>query len=252
MEDKSEQLTPTILSKDVKQKIDSRLGQSNGSRLSEVITGLTPEDPQIVDRLIQMQDQIYQKYGLPDISLMLTNPNLLHQKINEILDKNQIPFLTKDKTKEFFEKYPDVYAAYFRNLKSIGINTEKQKNPSYSNQLFFISLLHETTHAVQEVNNEFDSSSIEMLEFEATLATTILSPLKDLDYRATIPEKNIQESIVFLFDSICFSVENWESQGGTSNRSRYTAENLLKTFDGITSDQINSYKKQVNSQTPKP
>lgn len=252
MEDKSEQLTPTILSENVKQKIEHRLGQSNGSRLAEVITGLTPEDPRIVDRLIEMQDQIYQKYGLPDISLMFTNPNLLHQNINEILDKNQIPLLTKDKTKEFFEKYPDTYAAYFRNLKSIGINTEKQKDPNYNYQFFFITQLHETTHALQDINGVWDTSSIEMLEFEATLATTILSPLKDLAHRSAIPKNTIEESIVFLFDSICVSVDKWEDQGGTNNKPHYTAENLLKTFDGITSDQINSYKKQVNSQGSKP
>lgn len=249
MENNSEKPNQNLLNTAIEHKIEYRLNQSNGSRLAEVITGFTPEDPQIIDRLIGIQKRIYQKYSLPDITLSLTDPKLLSQNINEILDKNKISILTKDVTQEYFEKYPSIYAAYFKKLRGIGINTEKQKEPDYNHLIYYLTLLHETTHALQDVQGDFDLFSIEMLEFEATIAATTLSPLEDLDFRAKVPL--LQESMTYMFECMYSSVENWEKQGGKSNRPHYNAENMLKAFDGITKEQVDLYKSNNNAQEKK-
>lgn len=244
METKPEQQSPSILDSITQQKIEYRLNQSNGSRLAEVITGFTPEDPKIIDRLIEIQDRIYQNRSLPDIALSITNPNLLSQQINQILTKNNIPLLTKKFTSDKFDKYPEMYAAYFPDLKGIGINTEKQKDPNYNDLLYYMTLLHETTHALQYQSGDSNIFGIEMLEFEATIAANTLSPLKDLDYRAKVPY--LKEAMIYLFDSMYASIENWEEQGGCTNRLNYTAENMLKVFDGITTDQLKPYQNQLS------
>lgn len=244
MENKSEQQNPHVSDSATQQKIEYRLNQSNGSRLAEVITGFAPEDPRIIDRLIEIQDLIYESRSLPDITLSITDPKLFDQKINQIISQNHIPLLTRKLTGDKFDKYPEMYAAYFPDLKGIGINTEKQKDPNYNDLLYYMCLLHETTHALQDQSGDFKYFGIEMLEFEATIAATTLSPLKDLDFRAKVPQ--LKESMVYLFDSMYASVENWGEQGGCTNRLNYTAENMLKVFDGITPDQIKPYIKQIN------
>lgn len=251
MEAPVEQTNPNLPDVDIQKKIEYRLNQSNGSRLAEVITGHTPEDPQIIDRLIEIQDRIYQKYSLPDISLSITNPNLLHQKLGEILTSKHIPLLTKDVTKSHFDKYPNMYAAYFKDLKGIGINTEKQKDPNYNHLIYYMCLSHETTHALQDLGGDFDCFGVELLEFEATITATPLSPLKDIDFRAKVPPEQLKASMVFMFDSMYASVENWEKQGGLTDKPHYTAENMLRVFDGVTDEQVNTYKNQIKSSKDK-
>ena len=245
MESSTEHTIEPILDEVTKQKIESRFNQSNGSRLAEIFTGFTPEDPRIIDKLIEIQDRIYQKYSLPDIAISLINPEYLNQKLNQIITDNNITILTQKDTQEYFNKYPQVYAVYFNASKSIGINTERQQDPDYSPAVYYMSIFHEIVHGLQDRNKDFDLLSIEMLEFEATIASTTLSPLKNTDLRAKVPI--LKEAIVYLFDSMYVSIENWEKQGGITNKPHYSAENILRVFDNITTEQIDSYKKNFNN-----
>lgn len=235
----------TQLDPKVKEVIDSRFNQTNGSKMAEIFTGFKPEDPKIFDKLIEIQEHIYQKYHLPDMALSFTNPNEFNQKLNQVIAENKIPFLKKTETKDFFEKYPEAYAAYFRDKKAIGINVDRQQDPDYDESKYYSIIMHETTHAIQDKRSPM---SIEMMELEASIASSLLSPFKDLEKRKLIPADEIKN----FFEGMYKSVEIWENQNNATNKPHYTAENLLKNLDGITDEQIETYKKQNTTNNPLP
>src|SRR3990167_6058879 len=55
--------------------IEFRLRQSRASRLSEYITGMRPDDPRMVDRLIQDQNILRSKYRLPAREVQVVSPS---------------------------------------------------------------------------------------------------------------------------------------------------------------------------------
>lgn len=234
----------TTLDPQVQKRIEFRLQQSTPSKIAELCTGIVPENPNMLDRLLEIQKRIYEKYSLPDISLSITNPQELDQKLNEILKKNQIPILPYSESQDFFTKYPNLQAVYFKNKKGIGINPAEENKPSYNDVARQTSLIHEITHALQDRNGDFEQLSIEFLEFEAYTASIILSLFNQKEVRGKLTTEQIQLVSTRFFENICTSVDAWDLQIGVTQKPHYSAENLLRVLDGISDEQINTFKKQ--------
>jgi len=222
--------------------IESRFNQTNGSRVAELITGLRPEDPAMPERLTEIQQRILEKYQLPDIALSFSLGVGFSRIINHKLTENGISFLLKDQTQSFFDKYPQLFAAYFPDKKAIGINVEKQKDPNYNDFIYNLTLMHEAIHALQDQHGDFNFLSIEWLEFEATIGSNLLSVYQNPEIRSLISQEQISKEMSIMFENFYLSIQAHEQQGGGTHKDKYTPENILRKIDGITDEQISSFK----------
>ncbi len=247
--DTKERLNAEQLNQATKKTIESRFQQSNGSRLAEVITGMRPEDPSMLDKLIEIQERIYDKYSFPDFCLSFSDQEEFRRSIDQKLKQIGVSFLTKTETQDFFNKYPQLYATYFPQKNAIGINTERQKEPTYSDFAYNTTITHESIHALQYFRGDPKFLSIELLEFEATIASTALSPFKDQKLRQRLTTEQISQEMTNIFDNLYLSVEAWGQQGGSTNKENYSPESILKKIDHITEQQIALYKKTNSNNT---
>ena len=226
--------------------IESRFNQTNGSRIAELITGLRPEDPKMPEKLTEIQGRILEKYQLPDIALSFSLGIEFDRIIRHKVAENGVSFLLKDETQPFFDKYPQLFAAYFHEKKAIGINVEKQKDPNYNYFIYNLTLMHEVIHALQDHNGDFDRLSVEWLEFEATIGSNLLSIYQNPNIRSHITEEQITTEMSIMFENFYLSIQAYEQQGGITHKNKYTPENILKEIDGITDDQIRSFEQNHN------
>jgi hypothetical protein len=180
----------------------------NISMLAENLTGLKPEDPRMVDFLISDAERIREKYGLPDTMLVSTDPKEYGKQLVSVLEKNNIGWFTKSTVGPFFDKHPDTYAAYFPDIKGIGINVNKQKDADYNDNVYYVSLTHEIIHALQDQRGK--TMSIEQKEYEANVVSLPMNFLK-LDSNSHNDTLRV-ETIEKLFGGILFSVDLWNKQ----------------------------------------
>ena len=181
--------------------------KSNACIVAEKLTKLSPEDPRIVDYLIDESKKIADKYKLPDISQMFSAPREYDEQLGNVRMVNKIGWLTKSETGHFFEEYPDTSAAYFCDTNSIAINTEKQKDPNYNLGLYYMQITHEIIHGLQHIKDP--DMEIEQKEYEAHVVSTPLKFLKENGFLKGDSAKNLVEEI---FDGISYSVDLYNKQ----------------------------------------
>lgn len=135
------------------------------TKLSEYITGLKPEDPQIIERLIEDQKIIRAKYDLPKREA-ISNPYEYERALRSIADSLGVSIKSKSECGSYFEEYTGIGAAHFENENKIGIDINRSNLESYSKSMS--TLEHELIHALQHKNSP--RMPIELMEYEAYIA----------------------------------------------------------------------------------
>lgn len=163
-----------VESKNLKEIIDFRFNQMPAQRLIEYITGMKPNDPAIVERLITDQKIFRTKYHLPfkTEGFGITNYDRF---LRNIAEENNVLIRSTSDCGNFFDKHPDAGGVYFKEVNQIGVDIDTSSNESYGKSL--ITMEHELIHALQ--HKYYPRMPIEIREYEAYIAGGNFDFLKD-------------------------------------------------------------------------
>jgi len=179
------------------------VSQDNISKLAKDLTGLSLDDPKMINRFFDDYEKINDKYDLPYMSLLFKNPTAYYKNLKSVLDENNIPLYKQSSTDEFFKKNPEAIACYFSKVKYILINETSIENNDSTGFLILSVLTHETIHALQDKRNY--QMSIEEKEYEAHIGSLPFSSLKDNSKKITV-------NVMGIFNEISQSVEIYNRQ----------------------------------------
>jgi hypothetical protein len=221
------------------QLFELRFNQSEASKLAEYITGIRPEDPRMLDRLIIDQKILRTKYNLPSLESRKEYSFAEYERIlYEIAEKNNVIIRDKNEHVRFFEKYM-ANASYDEDLHSIFIDMKRNTDNEYGKSL--ITLEHELIHAEQEIHGK--GMPIELMEYEAYVASMNMPKFKDAPGDI--------EPVLFSF---CIGVstniwyaQNKEGEKGFTEPIWRNPEYFLKNIDHISDEEIEIYKKKLVS-----
>lgn len=219
---------------DIQTLLEFRSQQSDASKLAEYITGLRPDDPRMLERIITDQKVLRAKYNLPPLESRHEYPASEYEKLLlEIARKNNVTIRDKSEHVRFFEKYM-ANACYDEDLHAVFIDMRKGTDDNYGKKL--VTLEHELIHAEQEIHEK--SMPVELREYEAYVASMNMPKFKEMP-----------EEIEFVLFSFCIGVSTniWYAQ--QKEESREPAEPIwrdpayfLKNVDNISEEVIAAYK----------
>ncbi|PJE75612.1 hypothetical protein COV04_04270 [Candidatus Uhrbacteria bacterium CG10_big_fil_rev_8_21_14_0_10_48_11] len=161
--------------KDERQKIAERVAQSFSSRLCEYLTGMTPDNPAMVERLQEDQKILRSKYRLPSQDLP---PAEFQRALKRIAKSIATRIKPTSEFGKFFKEYPIADAVHFENDRQIGVDINRDDLREYRRSLS--RLEHELIHGLQ--NQGAPSMPIELKEYEAYVANM------NVDYMKAHPE----------------------------------------------------------------
>lgn len=216
----------------MEKKIEARLSQSEASRMVEYITGLSLEDPDLLNRLDVDQQKIRVKYGLPDRELKFVNPSEYEKYLRELAKSNGVTIRYKSDCGRFFTKFL-AGGVYLSNERVIGVNIDKSSQKKFSESL--VTLEHETIHSLQQ--KYFPSMPIEIMEYESYVANWNMDLLKQDSERV---------KTLFGF-AVITSVYHWYEEISEEERRKINPvwndpEYFLKNVDGVGDKAIEKYK----------
>lgn len=226
--------------KSIKEIVEFRFNQSDYSRLAEYITGLRPENPKILDKLVYDKEKIRYKYGLPSIDWIIENPTEYERFLRDIAKKNNRRIRDRSDCSNYFLKETDVAGAYFYKTKAIGADIDKTDESAYLISL--ATLEHEIIHSIQDA--KFSTLPFEIIEYEAYLANF------DLEYYL---EEASDFMVLYLFRDVVGDSVIQSYMRSNQIRNKYGLEMIepewinpeffLKNVDGIDSKEIEKYMK---------
>ena len=165
----------------LQEKIDSRFKQSYGSRLIEHVTGINPEDPKILERLIEDQKIIRAKYNLPAFDSLkgygITN---YERFLKGIAEKFKVKINETSNCGSFFKENPDADGVYIAEENKIGLDIDKTSVYTYNASLQLLE--HELIHAMQI--QYYPLMPVELMEYEAYVSFVNLSKMSDPEMAA--------------------------------------------------------------------
>lgn len=165
------------------------------TKLAEYITGLRPDNPMIVERLIEDQKIIRAKYGLPKREA-INNPYEYELTLRKIAGSLGVSIKSRSECGSFFEEYNNVGAAHFEKENKIGVDIDRSNLKSYSKSMS--TLEHELIHALQHKNSP--RMPIELMEYEAYVACGNNELLReDLELVKTIFQYLIGASVMHWY-----------------------------------------------------
>ncbi|MEI8337842.1 MAG: hypothetical protein WCF92_01695 [bacterium] len=167
-EDVVAEITPTKIDEKI---IDQRFEQSYASRLSEYITGLKTDDPEIIDRLIADKEIIRVKYNLPAQRLSTD----YEKELQDIAKKIGVKIRETSDCGSFFKDNPFANGAYLTEANQVGVDIDKTSRIKYGESLNVLE--HELIHALQKKLSR--SMPIELMEYEAYIAGGNVKSLKE-------------------------------------------------------------------------
>jgi hypothetical protein len=235
-----------LIKKDfINELIDFRFNQSRNSRLIEYIIGINPDDPKIIERLIEDKKIIRSKYNLPAIEIRRDSPSEYEHLLNEIAKTNNVTIKDKSECGRFFEENNHTNAVYLEDSNSIGIRMNRNDIGEYSKSLGILE--HELIHSEQE--KFYKDMPIELKEYEAYLAANI-----NLNELKKIPE-NIEPELGLCISS---SVDSWYRHENKKRESKKLPlieikwddpVYFLRNIDNVSDDKIEEYlnKKKINT-----
>jgi hypothetical protein len=144
---------------------ESRENQSFGSRLAEYITGMRPDNPEIIPRLIEDRQKIRAKYGLP-AERWNSNPDEYERFLKGIAKRLGVKIRATSDCGGFFEEYPIAGGVSFGSKKEIGTDIDKTTIDTHKESLAMLE--HELIHAMQNVHSP--RMPTEIREYEAYVA----------------------------------------------------------------------------------
>lgn len=143
-------------------RVEKRMNQGFSSRLAEYITGLRPDNPAMIERLIKDKEIIRVKYGLPPIGLP---PAEYERALRSRAKELDVPIRAKAELEMFF-KEKAAGAIYRDETNEIYTDVDRESRRSYMSSIN--DLEHELIHAIQQ--KRFPSMPIEAMEYEAYVA----------------------------------------------------------------------------------
>lgn len=150
--------------------ISERVNQSYSSRLCEYVTGMKPENPELLNKLEEDQKIIRSKYNLP-------NPNLppaeFERALNQLAKEMDIEIRPKHEYSRLFDEAPDAGAMSLDGGKII-VGIDRNNERGYKKSLK--QMEHELVHGIQEKIAK--SMPIELMEYEAYISNGNIELLK--------------------------------------------------------------------------
>lgn len=213
--------------------------QTESSRLAEYITGLRPDDPKMIERLIEDRKIIRTKYNLPDTNIRFDSPTEYETLLREIAKKNNVEIRSKSECGTFFEENSGAGGVYFGDSNNVGVDLKRNERSSYEKSLG--TLEHELIHSEQQAR--YPNMPTELMEYEAYLAANI-----NVEKFKEHPEEI--EPILFSF-FIGGSTRFWYKDKNAENVKKSLPkikpvwndpEYFLKNIDKINQDDIDTYK----------
>lgn len=215
------------------------LEQTESGRLAEYITGLRPDDPKMVERLIEDQKIIRAKYNLPNKHIQFDTPTEYEILLRDIAQKNNVEIRSTSECGTFFQEN-SAGGVYFGDSNNIGLDLKRNERSSYEKSLG--ALEHELVHSEQQAR--YPDMPTELMEYEAYLAANI-----NVEKFKEHPEDI--EPILFSF-FIGGSTRFWYKDINKENAKKSLPEikpiwndpeYFLKNIDNISQNEIDEYKK---------
>ena len=219
-------------------RIEARLNQSLASRLSEYITGLKLEDPALMERLIEDQQRLRQKYSLPPLDLLLEEPSEYERQLKVAVQKAGVKMKATSDCGSFFTDNA-ARGVFMGEDNTIGVDIQRN-DKDYTSSLKAFE--HEYVHSLQHANSP--RMPIELQEYEAYIANLNTKYLKE----------HPEDTINFIFGFfIASSVNTWyrlanERRGGEEPQLTPVwddAEYFLKNVDQISDADIQGVIHQI-------
>jgi hypothetical protein len=227
---------------EIEQLLEFRFNQSNTSKLTEYITGIRPDDPQMADRLIEDQKIIRGKYNLPPRDARSTSPSEYEHLLKNIAKKNGSSIRDKSERSRFFERHAFAGASYDKDGRNIFVGIDRNNLQYYIKGLG--DLEHEIIHSEQDAR--YKGMPIELSEYEAYIAGLKVEVAKES------PE-TIEDMIAFFIGG---SVNTWYAQENEILKAKSepeiqpvwkNPEYFLKNIDNIDQEDIDAYRKRITT-----
>jgi len=145
--------------------VDFRTNQSSGSQLCEYLTGMRPNNPNIMERLSTDRKLVLERYELPDDELLKKDPLEFENKLRQRAKDSNIDVLEDDRLTGFLKE--NMVAGVFHSqdvTTEIIIDRTNEKTLVKSLKTF----RHELLHGLQYIIDP--TMSIEQSEYEAHVA----------------------------------------------------------------------------------
>lgn len=222
--------------------IEARLNQSYASRLAEYITGFPLESAQLVEKLVEDQLRIRQKYALPSFELLRNDPAEYERQLRSDAQKMGVSIREVSDCGTFFKEY-SASAVFTGESNTIGATVRRDEGHQYSVDLK--TLEHEFVHSRQHA--EAPRMSIELQEYEAYVANLPITYLREH------PEDALKAVFGFFIPS---SVNTWYRMEN-DNRKEGSPElepvwddpkYFLKNVDHITDQDIQALIDQIRKE----
>ena len=222
----------------VRKKIEFRFSQSMGSKIAEYITGLTPDNPAMVERLISDQKIIREKYGLPKKELM-ADSNEYERFLRKTAKEYGVRIDETSNCGVFFKENSSAGGVYFEEGNRIGIDIDRSTASDHSVSVQLLE--HELIHAMQ--NKSTPRMPVELKEYEAYIANFNLTFLR------TLP--NAGESMESMFNfyfgtSILFSYKEQSEKEGRKILPKWDDPLFfLKNVDELDESELAKHSKEI-------
>ncbi len=232
----------SLKGKTSKEIIEFRFNQPDYSQLAEYVTGLRPENEEILDKLSYDQEKVRVKYGLPSIDWVCENPTEYERFLKDIAKKKKVHIRNKLDCDKLFSEDNDIGAVYLYERRAIGVDIDEKNEKTYLASLF--TLEHEIIHSLQDI--KFSRLPIEVVEYEAYVAAL------DLEYLEEEPEEIGWN--FFGGNYVGGSVKRFYERGNEERNKNgediiepewKDPEFFLKNVDQIDEKEIEKYKRKV-------
>jgi hypothetical protein len=215
--------------------IKYRDNQTRVGRLCEIITGLKIEDSKLTDRLIEDQQIIRQKYGLPNRDIVFDNPSEYEARLHAMAKDMGLKILEKGNKNlnDFFDKN-GAKGVFMPEEFGVGILEKEGSLREYQDSMQ--TLEHEIIHALQKTH--FPGMPVEAREYEAHLAA--MNPEAIIKYG---PE-NVFRFFVGGSVFIDYKIMNDELKDKNQkiDIEWNSPEYFLTNIDGLSKEQIEAYR----------
>ena len=152
--------------------IAERQSQRFSSRLAEYITGLKPEDPSMLERLVADKAIIRTKYNLPSKYLP---PSEFERALLRVAKDLKVRIKSRSECGKLFEENPLAGAMFQSEANEIAADINKKNLEDYRNSLH--KLEHELIHVIQ--HKKFPTMPVELSEYEAYVADLNMAYLRE-------------------------------------------------------------------------
>ena len=222
--------------------MDLRFNQSEGSKLAERITGLRPDDPRILDRLVEDQKIIRAKYGLVAKFDTLEE---YERFLRDLAKKMKVDIRSQSECGKVYEELSKTGGVYFSDVGLgggvAGVNINKENLRSYNKSLGVLE--HELIHAMQ--NDRYPDMPIEIREYEAWFANIDAEKIRrDPEHLEPVFASYVGGSVSRWYQAI--NEDRDEKSELEMKPDWKDPEFFLKNIDHISDEEIAQYKKSNN------